>query len=253
MNRRPENRQQRSDRDGSGSLGHPTEVDRGQSDRGKADLPLTLRGDVAANGVDRMLDCCCGDRALVSAEAVGESLFADVVHRTRDSGSRFPDTLEVTRREQILLQCAGALKPRLDVLLDVLGRQRLEPRADADSLPDLPHVMLSQLVFELRLPAEHDLENFLLGRFEIGQQTQILENLVIEGLGIVDDHDNVPSCDQSVEEIVVQARKPIQPARIVEDDPQLHADEREQLIEGHPRIEQHRERGFRPRFLDNSP
>ena len=89
--------------------------------------------------------------------------------------------------------------------------------ADRDPLAELAQPLPVELLAQLRLADQDDLEELALIGLEVREQADLLEQLVLEVLGFVDEQDDVVSGGGLVEQVLVQdleVRGPVELARL---------------------------------------
>ena len=82
--------------------------------------------------------------------------------------------------------------------------QRRQVVADRDALPELAQPLPVELLPQLRLADQDDLEELALIGLEVREQADLLEELVFQVLGLVDDQDDVVPGGRLVEQVLVQ-------------------------------------------------
>ena len=82
-------------------------------------------------------------------------------------------------------------QPVIDVETGLVQGQRPEVVAHRDALSQLTQSSSVELVTQLWLTDQHDLQQLLLVRFQVGEQSHLFEQLVAEILGFVDHQHNV--------------------------------------------------------------
>ena len=75
--------------------------------------------------------------------------------------------------------------------------------ADSDPLPKLAEVVLVQAVAQLRLAEQNDLEKLACVCFQVGKETNLLQQGRTKVLGFVDDQDGVAALVDFVEHELV--------------------------------------------------
>jgi hypothetical protein len=111
---------------------------------------------------------------------------AQYVDGTRDSARHSVNPVDRRIREQIRasfcrLQAMGS------VLCSFLPFERFQVVVDRDPLGQRGHGRAFQPVFQLRLADQHDLQQHGAAVLEVGQQTDFLQRIQRQALGLVDD------------------------------------------------------------------
>ena len=105
--------------------------------------------------------------------------------------------------------------PMMDVAPDLRDRQRLEPRAHRDALTERDQRGVVEPGLEQRQADQQHLEGAAHLLRGIGQQTQLLEHLAGQGVGVVhDQHRDLPAA-RVLREHAFEAREQLRPARAV--------------------------------------
>src|SRR6185312_7342985 len=94
---------------------------------------------------------------------------------------------------EYLLGGAGDAQAVTHIAQGLFARQRLQVVAAGDSLRQLAQVRAVEQFAQLRLADQYDLQQFLGGSFEVGQQAYLFQHLGGQVLRLVHDDDDAPS------------------------------------------------------------
>ena len=142
---------------------------------------------------------------------------------------------------------AGHLHPVTHVFPGFVPAERRQMVAGGDALRELPQALPLQHLPQFGLAEQHDLQQLVLGRFQVGQQPHLLQRLRAEILRLVDDdHDaaalSVLDQEVSVESIHQRFVAVADPDRV---DAQFLADRGQQFTRRHQGIEHESHPGVR--------
>src|SRR5439155_1311382 len=119
---------------------------------------------------------------------------------------------------------------------DLDRRERPQAHPERDALAKLSERRVGELRLELGLPGEEDLEYLLACRLEVREQAKLLEDVLIEVLGLVDQQGDVAAGARVLDQEVVQAVETAELARSVGRDAELDQDVLEDLVEADRRV-----------------
>jgi len=99
---------------------------------------------------------------------------------------------------------AGNPATVLDVGTRVVRGQRLQIVTRGDALGELAHLRLGEHGIQFRLADQDDLQEFFLGRFEIGEQPDLLEHLAVQAMRLVHDQHRAPALGVILQQIGIE-------------------------------------------------
>ena len=114
--------------------------------------------------------------------------------------------------------------------------------AAGDALSQLAQLGAVQHLAQFRLADQDDLQQFLCGRLQIGEQADLLEDLGGKVLRLIDDDDDAPAFGVRRQQPAIQGVHHLLDAvavRLVEPEAELLADGEQELRGRHARIQYH--------------
>ena len=162
---------------------------------------------------DRLLHDPSVDPSVLIRVADQEGVIAEAVDDPRDPTGVLRDPAEGFRREQAGVPRAGDPETGPDILRDLVSRERLDPAAQGDPLLELAQSREGQAVPELGLAHQQDLEQLVGRRLEVREESDLLERLGRQVLGLVDDQHGVEPGPASLDQEGVQRDQALSVAR----------------------------------------
>ena len=109
------------------------------------------------------------------------------------------DLVQGMRRKDFLLRTRDT-QAMPYVAFGLLARQRLQVIASGDALRELAQLRAVQQFAQLRLPDQDDLQQLLRGRFQIREQSHLLQYIDGQVLRLIDQHDDASALRVGVEQ-----------------------------------------------------
>ncbi len=128
---------------------------------------------------------------------------ADDIDQARDSARETADQEAGRRAEQRPFD-TGDSDPVPDVVPRLPTRQRLQMVTRGNALSDLPQLVAGEQGAQFRLAHQDDLEEFLLGCFQVRQQPHLFDHVLAQVLGFVHQYYGVTALAVGSEQIVIQ-------------------------------------------------
>ena len=118
----------------------------------------------------------------------------------------------------------------LNVLANFIVFQRTQMVADRDALAKLTKVVMVQSITQFRLAHQNNLQKFPVVGFEIGEQSDLFEQIVGEVLRFVDDENGFASLRHLFEEKMIDFRDAFQAVETFDIQPEFHRDGFDELV-----------------------
>src|SRR5713226_5301309 len=131
-------------------------------------------------------------------------------------------------------------QPFGDVVMGLLFGQRDRLTAQHDALAELSQLWQLQLLFQLLLPRQHDLQQFLRGCLEVGQQPNFFEHGVSQILRFVHNEHGGFTGTVTLKKPLIEPRELLALRRRLAGNTEIRQNEIEQLIRIHPGIKEKR-------------
>ena len=108
------------------------------------------------------------------------------------------------RAEDVRTFVARGTHAELQIFGDVVSHQRFEREIMGDSFLQLTHVGARQYLVQLGLAEEHQLQQFVAIRFEIGQEPNVFQRFRRHGMGFIDEDDDSFSFRVKPDQVILQ-------------------------------------------------
>src|SRR5579862_4384420 len=116
-----------------------------------------------------------------------QRIFTDRVDQSRQSiGMLIHGSDSLRWKQNRWIRASRQLQPALDVTLGLIRIQRHEVGAQSDSLFQLPQADRVELLVQLRLSDQQNLQQLLLWRLQVAQQSDLFKNFCREMVRFVD-------------------------------------------------------------------
>jgi hypothetical protein len=132
-------------------------------------------------------------------------------------------------RKEILGSARRNREAVSDVGTGLLGTERFELPANADSLAQLTEPATGEFAIELGLAEQQDLDELLATRLEIREQSNLLEGVLGERLRLVDDQQDTPALSLPFDEKGIELGHQTAARESLREKPELGADRLEEL------------------------
>ncbi len=108
----------------------------------------------------------------------------------------------------------GLVQAKHQVGRRVLGIERLQFKPVADPVLDLPELRCGQQFVQLGLAKQHNFQQFVLGRFQVGQQADFLQRGRRHAVRLVDHDHHAPALGVTLDEDGFQRREHVRPVAL---------------------------------------
>lgn len=167
--------------------------------RKKAEPPLEPagRGAGSKNQIAAQRPVCLLQGCLVNfLEAVSltdqEGAIAEPIYFSGDAVGKLVDERHAFRLKARLDTRPDYLQSVVDIVLGLFIIQGGEEAIDVQPLAELAHLRAAELIAQLVLAYEEDLEEFLVTGFDVRYEAYVVEALVGEQMGLIDDEEILP-------------------------------------------------------------
>src|SRR5947199_393776 len=141
--------------------------------------------------LDGLVDDIDVDPPSLVGVADDEAVVAQDVHAARDPARVGGDSVLCPTAEEVEVARARHAETSLDIVADLRARQRGQTALQLDALLELSERWARELRPQLRLAHEHDLEQLLRRRLEVGEHADLFECRRVEVLRFVENEHGV--------------------------------------------------------------
>ena len=151
------------------------------------------------------LDDLPADGLLLVAETGDQGIVAKDVDDPGDSSRRLDDGLQRSFCKNHLSESRRLGQAVLDVGKTFRFGKRVDLLSNGNPLSELPQFVQIEDPFQLGLPDQKDLKEFVFGGLQVGEHAQVLKSLYGHVLRFIDDQDDGPVAFILIDEDVVEA------------------------------------------------
>ena len=163
----------------------------------------------------RRFDVLQADVVGTLGESGEERLVGNQIKTPRKPIARSCHVSNHSPAEQVRSVIARGLKAKSQISPGVLGIERQEVEAMGNAFAKLPDILLAQILIQLRLSEQHDLQQFIVLRFQVGEQADFLQRGNRHPLRFLHEDHNLSLLAVAFHQIFVQRVRYFQAARVL--------------------------------------